>query len=64
MGVLTAVTFLPALAAAFHIPATTTSVEHLATDLAKALAAPGPSVVVLPVHLRMFAATHEESGEA
>lgn len=53
-----------ALAAAFHIPATTTSVEHLATDLAKALAAPGPSVVVLPVHLRMFAATHEESGEA
>ncbi|MFE0194032.1 thiamine pyrophosphate-binding protein [Streptomyces sp. NPDC058989] len=47
-----------ALAGAFGVPAVTTSPEHLATDLSAALAAPGPSVVVLPARLRMFAPTH------
>ncbi|MEV7418247.1 thiamine pyrophosphate-binding protein [Streptomyces sp. NPDC089919] len=47
-----------ALAAAFGVPAVTTTPDDLATDLAKSLATPGPSVVVLPVRLRMFAATH------
>ncbi len=35
-----------------------TTPEALEEDLAKSLAAPGPSVVVLPAVLRMFAATH------
>ncbi|MGV9315265.1 thiamine pyrophosphate-binding protein [Streptomyces sp. NPDC003691] len=47
-----------ALAAAFGVPAVRTSPETLADDLAKALAEPGPSVVVLPALLRMFAPTH------
>lgn len=47
-----------ALAESFGVPACRTSPENLRTDLAKALAAPGPSVVVLPVDLRMFAPTH------
>jgi acetolactate synthase-1/2/3 large subunit len=34
------------------------SVDTLRADLAAALAAPGPSVVVLPALLRMFAPTH------
>nr|WP_203722599.1 thiamine pyrophosphate-binding protein [Streptomyces coelicoflavus] len=47
-----------ALAESFGVPGVRTSPESLAADLAKALAAPGPSVVVLPAVLRMFAPTH------
>ncbi|MFI9258712.1 thiamine pyrophosphate-binding protein [Streptomyces sioyaensis] len=47
-----------ALAESFGVPAVRTTPEHLRTDLAAALAAPGPSVVVLPARLRMFAPTH------
>ncbi|WP_257582958.1 thiamine pyrophosphate-binding protein [Streptomyces sp. TLI_146] len=47
-----------ALARSFGVPAVRTSVESLQEDLGKALAAPGPSVVVLPAVLRMFAPTH------
>ncbi|MFI7503537.1 thiamine pyrophosphate-binding protein [Streptomyces sp. NPDC049687] len=47
-----------ALAESFGVPATRTSPETLAADLRNALATPGPSVVVLPALLRMFAPTH------
>ncbi|MEU3514512.1 thiamine pyrophosphate-binding protein [Streptomyces sp. NPDC006654] len=47
-----------ALAESFGVPGVRTTPETLAADLAKALAAPGPSVVVLPALLRMFAPTH------
>ncbi|MFE5256380.1 thiamine pyrophosphate-binding protein [Streptomyces coelicoflavus] len=47
-----------ALAESFGVPGVRTSPESLAADLASALAAPGPSVVVLPAVLRMFAPTH------
>ncbi|MFI2366993.1 thiamine pyrophosphate-binding protein [Streptomyces sp. NPDC018833] len=47
-----------ALAESFGVPATRTTPETLSEDLAKALAQPGPSVVVLPALLRMFAPTH------
>lgn len=47
-----------ALAESFGVPATRTSPQTLAEDLSKALAAPGPSVVVLPALLKMFAPTH------
>ncbi|WP_017624473.1 thiamine pyrophosphate-dependent enzyme, partial [Nocardiopsis chromatogenes] len=47
-----------ALAASFGVPAVLSDVERLRDDLAAALAAPGPSVVVLPAVLRMFAPTH------
>ncbi|MER7962110.1 thiamine pyrophosphate-binding protein [Streptomyces ardesiacus] len=47
-----------ALAESFGVPGVRTSPEALETDLAKALATPGPSVVVLPAELRMFAPTH------
>nr|WP_203659411.1 thiamine pyrophosphate-binding protein [Streptomyces sp. SID14446] len=47
-----------ALAESFGVPGTLTSPETLEADLAEALAAPGPSVVVLPAVLRMFAPTH------
>ncbi|MEV0633390.1 thiamine pyrophosphate-binding protein [Streptomyces sp. NPDC050619] len=47
-----------ALAESFGVPGVRTTPETLEQDLAKALASPGPSVVVLPVVLRMFAATH------
>ncbi|MFE0375779.1 thiamine pyrophosphate-binding protein [Streptomyces inhibens] len=50
-----------ALAESFGVPAVRTSPEQLRTDLAAALAAPGPSVVVLPARLRMFAPTHLNS---
>ncbi|WP_053710506.1 thiamine pyrophosphate-binding protein [Streptomyces sp. NRRL B-3648] len=46
------------LAESFGVPAVRTTPETLAEDLAKALSAPGPSVVVLPAVLRMFAPTH------
>jgi acetolactate synthase-1/2/3 large subunit len=47
-----------ALASAFGVPATVSSVHTLRADLAAALGTPGPSVVVLPARLRMFAPTH------
>ncbi|WP_116209975.1 thiamine pyrophosphate-binding protein [Streptomyces olivoreticuli] len=47
-----------ALAASFGVPAVRTTPDRLHDDLATALAAPGPSVVVLPAVLRMFAPTH------
>ncbi|MFE0044537.1 thiamine pyrophosphate-binding protein [Streptomyces albireticuli] len=47
-----------ALAASFNVPATRTTPARLGEDLAKALATPGPSVVVLPAVLKMFAPTH------
>lgn len=47
-----------ALAASFGVPAATTSPETLREDLATSLATPGPSVLVLPTALRMFAPTH------
>ncbi|MEV6037115.1 thiamine pyrophosphate-binding protein [Nonomuraea sp. NPDC052116] len=47
-----------ALAAAFGVPARRTTPENLESDLARALRTPGPSVVVLPATLRMFAPTH------
>jgi acetolactate synthase-1/2/3 large subunit len=47
-----------ALARSFGVPAVRTTPERLQSDLEAALAAPGPSVVVLPALLRMFAPTH------
>ncbi|MFH8340419.1 thiamine pyrophosphate-binding protein [Streptomyces sp. AM6-12] len=47
-----------ALAQSFDVPAVRTTPETLEGDLAKALGTPGPSVVVLPAVLRMFAPTH------
>ncbi|MGW6924273.1 thiamine pyrophosphate-binding protein [Streptomyces sp. NPDC054950] len=47
-----------ALAESFGVPGVRTSPETLEADLAKALSTPGPSVVLLPAVLRMFAATH------
>lgn len=47
-----------ALSESFGVPATLATPETLTTDLAKALATPGPSVVVLPALLRMFEPTH------
>ncbi|MGW2584125.1 thiamine pyrophosphate-binding protein [Streptomyces virginiae] len=47
-----------ALALSFGVPAATSTPESLTADLKKALATPGPSVVVLPAKLRMFAPTH------
>ncbi|MGP4002807.1 thiamine pyrophosphate-binding protein [Streptomyces sp. 8N706] len=47
-----------ALAESFGVPAVRTSADRLGEDLTAALAAPGPSVVVLPAVLRMFAPTH------
>ncbi|MFE3456282.1 thiamine pyrophosphate-binding protein [Nocardiopsis aegyptia] len=48
----------PALAAAFGVPSTLTTPERLREDLAAALTAPGPHVVVLPMVLGLFAPTH------
>ncbi|KAA5831288.1 thiamine pyrophosphate-binding protein [Saccharopolyspora hirsuta] len=48
------------LAAAFGIPAVETTPDRLRQDLADALTTPGPSVVVLPQHLRLFAPTHPD----
>ncbi|MER7172186.1 thiamine pyrophosphate-binding protein [Streptomyces mesophilus] len=47
-----------ALAESFGVPAVRTSPASLEEDLAKSLAQPGPSVVVLPTVVRLFAATH------
>ncbi|MEV7181335.1 thiamine pyrophosphate-binding protein [Kitasatospora sp. NPDC093679] len=48
------------LAESFGVPAVPTTPETLHADLAAALATPGPTVVVLPALLRMFAPTHLE----
>ncbi|MEU5898594.1 thiamine pyrophosphate-binding protein [Streptomyces venezuelae] len=48
-----------ALAESFGVPGVRTTPETLRDDLAKALSEPGPSVVVLPALLRMFAPTHQ-----
>ncbi|MGW2653071.1 thiamine pyrophosphate-binding protein [Streptomyces sp. NPDC001478] len=48
-----------ALAESFGVPAVRTSPDTLGDDLAAALARPGPSVVVLPAVLEMFAPTHQ-----
>ncbi|MDC2953633.1 thiamine pyrophosphate-binding protein [Streptomyces gilvifuscus] len=47
-----------ALAESFGVPAVRTTPETLEQALTKALASPGPAVVVLPALLRMFAPTH------
>ncbi|RMI86755.1 acetolactate synthase [Streptomyces sp. ZS0098] len=47
-----------ALAESFGVPGLRTSPDTLEEDLAKSLSTPGPSVVVLPAVLRMFAPTH------
>ncbi|MFE8958955.1 thiamine pyrophosphate-binding protein [Streptomyces iakyrus] len=47
-----------ALAESFGVPGVRTTPENLEQDLAKALETPGPSVVLLPAVLRMFAPTH------
>ncbi|MFJ3336781.1 thiamine pyrophosphate-binding protein [Streptomyces sp. NPDC086766] len=47
-----------ALAESFGVPGVRTTPRTLETDLAKSLSEPGPSVVVLPAVLRMFAPTH------
>ncbi|SFP47993.1 thiamine pyrophosphate-binding protein [Amycolatopsis rubida] len=49
-----------ALAESFGIPARKTTVDTVRADLADALRTPGPSVVVLPALLKMFAPTHLE----
>ncbi|MFF1278337.1 thiamine pyrophosphate-binding protein [Streptomyces marokkonensis] len=49
-----------ALAESFGVPGRRTTPEALEQDLARALSTPGPSVVVLPAVLRMFAPTHGE----
>ena len=50
-----------ALAEAFGVPARSTTPETLQRALSDALATPGPSVVVLPASLRIFAPTHPGS---
>ncbi|SDY32694.1 acetolactate synthase-1/2/3 large subunit [Amycolatopsis xylanica] len=49
-----------ALAHSFGVSATLSSLDNIGTDLGKALRTPGPSIVVLPALLKMFAATHLE----
>jgi acetolactate synthase-1/2/3 large subunit len=49
-----------ALAASFGVPARLSSVDTVGADLAEALRTPGPSVVVLPALLKLFAPTHLE----
>ena len=51
------------VAESFGVPGRHTSVDSLGDDLAAALATPGPSVLVLPVSLRMFAPTHHPAAE-
>lgn len=47
-----------ALGAAFGVPAVLTSIDRLEEDLASALAQSGPSIVVLPAKIGLFAPTH------
>ncbi|MGW5741761.1 thiamine pyrophosphate-binding protein [Amycolatopsis sp. NPDC003861] len=49
-----------ALAASFGVPARLSSLDTVGADLADALRTPGPSVVVLPALLKLFAPTHLE----
>ncbi|MFI5608232.1 thiamine pyrophosphate-binding protein [Amycolatopsis sp. NPDC051903] len=49
-----------ALAESFGVPAVPATEDSVGAELAKALRTPGPSVVVLPTVLRMFAPTHLE----
>ncbi|MCR6486064.1 thiamine pyrophosphate-binding protein [Amycolatopsis sp. OK19-0408] len=49
-----------ALAESFGVAATLSTPDTVGADLAKALRTPGPSVVVLPVLLKLFAPTHLE----
>ncbi|MEU5263382.1 thiamine pyrophosphate-binding protein [Amycolatopsis sp. NPDC021455] len=49
-----------ALAASFGVPACLSTPDTVGEDLAKALRTPGPSVVVLPALLKLFAPTHLE----
>lgn len=49
-----------ALAKSFGVDAQLSNLDDIGTDLGKALRTPGPSVVVLPALLKMFAATHLE----
>ncbi|MEV6826713.1 thiamine pyrophosphate-binding protein [Amycolatopsis sp. NPDC051102] len=49
-----------ALASSFGVPACSSTPDTVGIDLAKALRTPGPSVVVLPASLKMFAPTHLE----
>ncbi|WP_225831966.1 thiamine pyrophosphate-binding protein [Streptomyces sp. NK08204] len=51
-----------ALARSFGVPGVRTTPESLEADLTRALSTPGPSVVVLPAVLRMFAPTHLDRG--
>jgi acetolactate synthase-1/2/3 large subunit len=49
-----------ALASSFGVPAALSSLDTVGADLAEALRTPGPSVVVLPALLKLFAPTHLE----
>ncbi|GHG39591.1 MULTISPECIES: thiamine pyrophosphate-binding protein [Amycolatopsis] len=49
-----------ALASSFGVPARMSSLDAVGADLAEALRTPGPSVVVLPALLKLFAPTHLE----
>ncbi|WP_410588945.1 thiamine pyrophosphate-binding protein [Amycolatopsis sp. lyj-23] len=49
-----------ALASSFGVPARMSSLDTVGADLAEALHTPGPSVVVLPALLKLFAPTHLE----
>ncbi|WIX97719.1 thiamine pyrophosphate-binding protein [Amycolatopsis mongoliensis] len=49
-----------ALASSFGVPAKLSSLDTVGADLAEALRTPGPSVVVLPALLKLFAPTHLE----
>lgn len=49
-----------ALARSFGVPATLSSPARLASDMINSLAVHGPSVVVLPARMQMFAPTHQE----
>jgi len=49
-----------ALARSFGVPATLSTPARLASDMINSLAVDGPSVVVLPARLKMFAPTHLE----
>ncbi|WP_211771654.1 thiamine pyrophosphate-binding protein [Kutzneria sp. CA-103260] len=49
-----------ALARSFGVPATLSTPARLASDMINSLAVDGPSVVVLPARLTMFAPTHQE----
>ncbi|MEW2507343.1 thiamine pyrophosphate-binding protein [Amycolatopsis sp. NPDC047767] len=49
-----------ALAESFGVPAVRSTLGSVGADVAKALRTPGPSVVLLPAVLKMFAPTHLE----